>query len=258
VLWLALGSVVTAVSLISVNQEIQIGRDANAQVKKETPEITDAQVLSYIRGIGRQLAAHAGGPRYPYTYSIANYKEINAFALPGGPVWIHRGAIEAARNESQLVGVLAHETAHISERHAADQLTKSVMANGLLTLLGAVLGNGGGARSAEVAARFLAGGYMLKFSRDDEREADRVGAQIMRRAGWDNRGMLEFMEVLREKQGRDPSAVEVFLSTHPAPAGRVADLRKVVRAGGRRDSTRFQQTRARLARFAPAKAMPKR
>jgi predicted Zn-dependent protease len=257
VIWLALGSTATAISLVSVEQEIQIGRDANAQVKKQTPEIRDPQVLAYVRGIGRQLAARAGGPRYPYSYSIANYKEINAFALPGGPVWVNRGAIEAARTEAQLVGVLAHETAHIARRHAADQLTKSAMANGLLTLLGAVLGNGGGARTAEVAARFMAGGYMLKFSRDDERDADRVGAQIMRRAGWDNRGMLEFMQVLREKQGRDPSAVEVFLSTHPAPAGRVSELRSVVRAGGRRDSTRFHQVRDRLVRSGPARPMPR-
>lgn len=254
---LAAATSLAAISLISSEQEIQIGREANAQVKKQTPEITDAQVLSYVRGIGRQLAAHAGGPKYPYSYSIANYKEINAFALPGGPVWVHRGAIEAAGNESQLVGVLAHETAHISQRHAADQLTKSVMANGLLTLLGAMLGNGGGARTAEVAARFLASGYMLKFSRDDERDADRVGAQIMRRAGWDNRGMLEFMQVLRERQGRDPSAVETFLSTHPAPASRVSELRSVVRAGGRRDSTRFRQIRERLGRLGPAKRMPR-
>lgn len=255
--WVCLGASAAAISLISVNQEIEIGREANAQVKRETPEVADSQVLSYIRAIGRQLAARAAGPRYPYSYSVANYEEINAFALPGGPVWIHRGAIEAARNESQLVGVLAHETAHISERHAADQLTKSMMANGLLTLLGAVLGNSGGARTAEVAARFLAGGYMLKFSRDDEREADRVGAQIMRRAGWDNRGMLEFMQVLREKQGRDPSAVETFLSTHPAPASRVSDLRSIVRAGGRRDSARFHQLRQRLSRLGPAKRMPR-
>lgn len=257
IFWLALASAATAISLVSVDQEIAIGRDANAQVKKQTPEMTDAQVLGYVRGIGRRLASHAAGPRYPYSYSIANYKEINAFALPGGPVWIHRGAIEAARTESQLVGVLAHETAHISRRHAADQLTKSMMANGLLTLLGAVLGNGGGAHTAEAAARLLAGGYMLKFSRDDERDADRVGAEIMRRAGWDNRGMLEFMQVLRARQGRDPSAVEVFLSTHPAPASRVTELRSVVRAGGRRDSRRFHQMRERLARARPARSMPK-
>ena len=248
-------SVAGAVTLISVEQEIDIGRQANAQVKAETPEVTDPALVGYVRELGRQLARRATGPKYPYSYSMANYREINAFALPGGPVWINRGAMQAARSESQLVGVLAHETAHIAERHAADQLTKSMVANGLLALLGAVLGNDGGARSAQIAARFIAGGYMLKFSREDELDADRVGAQIMRRAGWDNRGMLEFMQILRDTQGRDPSNVEVFLSTHPAPAGRITDLGRIVRSGGRRDSPRFQQMRQRLGRLAPAKSM---
>ncbi len=248
-------SVAGAVTLISVEQEIDIGRQAHAQVKAETPEVTDPAIAGYLSDIGRQLARQARGPKYPYSYSIANYREINAFALPGGPVWINRGAMQAARNESQVVGVLAHETAHIARRHAADQLTKSMVANGLLALLGAVLGNDGGARSAQIAARFIAGGYMLKFSREDELDADRVGARIMRRAGWDNRGMLEFMQILRETQGRDPSHVEVFLSTHPAPAGRINGLRRIVQRGGRRDSSRFQQVRQRLGRLAPARRM---
>jgi predicted Zn-dependent protease len=253
---LCLASSAAAVSLISVEQEIEIGREANAEVRKEVPELTDGTVLSYIRGIGRQLAARAGGPKYPYSFSIANYREINAFALPGGPVWIHRGAIAAAQNESQLASVLAHEVAHVAQRHAADQLTKSMVANGLLALLGAVLGNNGGARTAQAAARFVAGGYMLKFSRDDEREADRAGIEIMRRAGWDGRGMVEFLQILRSQQGRDPSNVEVFLSTHPSPGDRVKELRPP--AGGRRDSVRFRQIKARLSRLPPAKAMPRR
>jgi predicted Zn-dependent protease len=245
-----------AVTLVSVEQEIEIGREANEQVRKEVPELTDRAVRDYVRDLGRQLAARARGPKYPYSFSIANYREINAFALPGGPVWIHRGAMAAAENESQLASVLAHEIAHISQRHAADQLTKSMVANGLLALLGAVLGNEGGARTAQIAARFIAGGYMLKFSRDDEREADRVGVDIMRRAGWDGRGMVEFLRILRERQGRDPSNVEVFLSTHPSPGDRIEDLSPP--AGGRRDSQRFRQIKARLDRLAPARSMPRR
>ena len=116
--------------------------------------------------------------------------------------------------------MLAHEIAHIAQRHAASQITKQLVANGFLGLLGAVLGNDpGAARTAQAGARVLAGGYMLKFSRDDEREADRIGLQIMQRAGWDPRGMPEFMEILRREQGRDPGSVEVFLSSHPAPGG---------------------------------------
>jgi predicted Zn-dependent protease len=124
-----------------------------------------------------------------------------------------------------------------------------------------VLGNSGGARTAQTGAQVLAGGYMMKFSRDDEREADRVGVEIMRRAGWDARGMLEFMQTLRTHVGRDPASVEVFLSTHPSPADRIARLRaqlRSVRAGGVRDSAEFQRIHAALTHMPPARAMPKR
>src|SRR5688572_2749810 len=186
-----------AITLVSVEDEIAIGRQANAQVRKEMPEVGDAQVIGYIRSIGQRLVRRAPGPKYPYTFSVANYREINAFALPGGPVWIHRGVLHSATNESQVAGVLAHEIAHIAQRHAADQLTKATMANWGLGLLGAVLGNSGGAGAAQTAAGFLANGVFLKFSRDDEREADRLGLDMMRRAGWDGRGMVELFDILR-------------------------------------------------------------
>ena len=251
---------VAALSLISVNDEIALGRQAQQQVRAEVPQLTDRSVSSYVSSIGHRLVVQASGPRYPYSFSVANYREINAFALPGGPVWVHRGAIAAAQNEAQLASVLAHEVAHIAERHAADQITKGLVANGLLGLLGAMLGNDGGARAAQVAAQVLAGGYMLKFSRDDEREADRVGARIMRQAGWDSREMIAFMELLRRQQGRDPNSVEVFLSSHPAPSERAARLRSELgnASGGRRDSEQFRQIRTRLSRMSPARPMPRR
>jgi predicted Zn-dependent protease len=251
---------VSAASLISVNDEIVIGRQAQQQVRAQVPEVTDPAVRSYVHSIGRRLAARAAGPNYPYSFSIANHREINAFALPGGPVWVHRGAMTAAQNEAQLASVLAHEVAHIAERHAADQLTKGLVANGLLGLLGAVLGNDTSARAAQIAAQAVAGGYMLKFSRDDEREADRVGARIMRQAGWDSREMIAFMEILRRQQGRDPSSVEVFLSSHPGPGERANLLRAELggASGGRRDSDQFRQMRARLARMPPAPPMRRR
>ena len=238
----------TPINLISVSDEIKLGREAQRQVKAQTPEVGGAPA-AYVAGIGRQIAARAGGPGYPYSFSVANYRDVNAFALPGGPVWINRGAIQAARTESQLAGVLAHEIAHVRQRHAAQQISKGAIANGLLGLFGALLGNAGGARAAQAGAQVLAGGYMMKFSRDDEREADRVGIQILRRAGWDPRGMLEFLQILRERQGRDPGSVEVFLSSHPSPAERVEQLRaelKNAAGGGRRDSAQFQRMRATL------------
>jgi predicted Zn-dependent protease len=243
-----------AFSLISVGDEIAIGRDAQQQVRKTVPVVSDASLNAYVRQVGNRLAARARGPRYPYSFSIANYRELNAFALPGGPVWINRGILHAAANEAQLAGVLAHEIAHVAQRHAADQITKQLVANGFLGLLGAVLGNDpGAARTAQAGARLLAGSYMLKFSRDDEREADAIGSQVMQRAGWDPRGMPEFMETLRRQQGRDPGSVEIFLSSHPAPAERAAALRRSLgtRRSGRRDSAAFRSARTRALRLTP-------
>jgi beta-barrel assembly-enhancing protease len=244
-----------ALSLISVKDEIAMGRDAQQQVKKRIEVLNDAAVTAYVARLGKSLAARATGPSYPYSFTVANHRELNAFALPGGPVWIHRGILHAASNEAQVAGVLAHEIAHIAQRHAADQITKQLVANGFLGLLGAVLGNDpGGARTAQTGARILAGGYLLKFSRDDEREADRVGVEIMRRAGWDPRGMADFMDVLRREQGRDPGSVEVFLSTHPAPAERAVVLKRLTaqHPKGRRDSAAFRAARARVLRMPPA------
>jgi predicted Zn-dependent protease len=243
--------------LISVEEEVQMGRQAQREVKKQVPELTDGEVTAYVAGIGRRLASRTKGPRYPYSFTVANYREINAFALPGGPVWIHRGAIAAAANEAQLAAVLAHEIAHISERHAADQISKQLVANGLIGLLGAMLGNDRSAQAAQLGARVLAGGYMLKFSRDDEREADAVGAAMMRRAGWDARQMIAFMEKLRAEQGRDPASIQVFLSSHPAPGERADRLRRTLRAGGTKDSVRFRQIKMRLAKMPPARSMRK-
>jgi predicted Zn-dependent protease len=256
-----------AISLVSVNQEIEIGKQANAQVRRQVPELRDAETTEYIRGIGRRLVAQAGGPKYPYSFSVADYREINAFALPGGPVWVHRGILQSATNESQVAGVMAHEIAHVSQRHAADQLTKAIMANWGLGVLGALLGNDGGAAAARLAAGFLADGLFLKFSRDDEREADRVGLQMLTRAGWDGRGMVELFEMLRREQKRDPGRVEMFFSTHPSPQDRIVRLQSdVTRArtgvstvrSGRRDSPQFQSVKARLLRMPPPKAMKPR
>jgi predicted Zn-dependent protease len=246
-----------ALSLVSVQDEIAIGKQAQAQVKKETPHVGDAAVQAYVARIGRQLAAHARGERYPYSFSVADYREINAFALPGGPVWINRGAMHAAATESQLAGVLAHEIAHISQRHAAQQLSNAMVTNLGLSLLGALLGNSGGANAAGIAARYVASGAFLKFSRDDEREADRVGAGIMARAGWDPHGMIELMQTIREQEKRDPSSVEVFFSNHPSTHDRVALLARVIPKGrsGKRDSADFQSIRARLSKLPPARSM---
>jgi predicted Zn-dependent protease len=240
-----------ALRLISVNDEIALGRQAQQDVRRQVPELRDRVVLNYVEDLGRRIAARADGPRYPYSFDVANKREINAFALPGGPVWVHRGAIEAAQNESQLAGVIAHEIAHIANRHAADQITKGTFANTGLGLLGAFLGGGTGASLAQLGAGIAAQSAMMKFSRDDEREADLKGMSYMKRAGYDPRGMVEFLQVLRARQGRDPGSVQTFFTSHPAPGERVSRLEQEANrlAGGRRDSDKFHQIQTRLDRL---------
>lgn len=247
---LASSGVAAQFSLVSVEQEIEIGREVNAQVRKEMPQFKDTQVTAYIGAIGRRLTAHAPGPKYPYSFGVVDQREINAFALPGGPIWVHRGLLQAAANESQVAGVLAHEVAHIAQRHAASQMTKASVANLGLGLLGAMLGNGTGASAAQMAAGFLTNGVFLKFSRDDERAADHVGLEIMKRAGWNPRGMVELFEVLRREANRDPGSVEMFFSSHPSPQDRINRLQSAIGRNptGRRDTAQFQAMKSRLSR----------
>jgi predicted Zn-dependent protease len=251
---------VGALSLISVNDEIKLGQQAQREVRQQVPELRDSVVDGYVTNMGRRLAAAAGGPRYPYSFDVANYREVNAFALPGGPIWVHRGTIDVARNEAQLAGVMAHEIAHIASRHAASQLTKGTVANVGLGILGALIGDSTGARIAQLGAGVAAQATMMKFSRDAEREADMKALQYMKRAGYDPRGMVEFLQVLRAQQGRDPGSVQTFFASHPAPGERVRRLEQEANrlAGGRRDSAGFQQVQSRLDRMPAAQSMRRR
>jgi predicted Zn-dependent protease len=216
-------------------------------------QLRDPQVSVYITRIGKRLAAAAPGAKYPYSFTVANYRDINAFSLPGGPVWINRGVLHAAANEGQVAGVLAHEIAHIAQRHAADQMTKAILAKWSLGVLGAMLGNAGGAGTAQVAGALVTDGVFLKFSRDDEREADQMGLEIMKRAGWDPRGMIGLFEVLRREAKRDPGAVDVFFSTHPSAEYRIAQLRAATARsrGGVRDTAEFRAIQRRILQVAP-------
>ena len=254
---LAMSASVATITLVSVEQEIAIGKQANARMRKETPQITDAAVVHYVRDVSGRLARAATGPKYPYSVAVSDSRDINAFALPGGPVWIHRGVLEKATNESQVASVLAHEIAHIASRHAATQLTTVAVTKWGLSFLASLLGNTGGAGGAQVAAEFLASGAFLTFNRDEEREADRVGLTLMSRAGWDGRGMAEMFEILKKEAGRSPTSVEAFLSSHPTPQERITEIRAAVAAqrGGRRDSREFQVIKARLLKMPPPRGV---
>jgi Zn-dependent protease with chaperone function len=217
-----------AFNLFSVEQDVEIGRQAAAEAEAQLPLFNDAAVNRYLNRIIQRLAAQAPGADYPYQIKAVNATEINAFALPGGPMYVNRGLITAARNEAELAGVLAHEMSHVALRHGTNQASKAYLGQTGLSILGGLLGK----KSSTSQIVNAVGGFglnaaFLKFSRDDEAQADATGAEIMARAGYDPVAMADFFAVLRQQQGRDPSKLERFFSSHPAPANREARIRQL-------------------------------
>lgn len=243
-------------NIFSPEQDVEMGREVAAQAERELPIMNNRQAASYIDSLGKALAARAPGERYPYTFKIVNERSINAFALPGGYIYIHRGTIEAAQNEAQLASVMAHEIAHVSLRHGTNQVSKAYVAQVPLSILGGVLGSGSvGGVLAQLGIGFAANSILLKYSRDAERQADLLGAQILYDAGYQPHEMVEFFERLQaESRGR---AVE-FFSSHPNPENRIRNVQTEIEGlGGSRpqarlDSNQFQQVRNMMTSAAAA------
>jgi predicted Zn-dependent protease len=215
-------------NLFSVEQDVEIGRQAAVEVEKQLPLLNDRVINRYLNQIVQRLAAVAPGERYPYSVKAVNATEINAFALPGGPMYVHRGLITAARSEAELAGVLAHELSHVALRHGTQQASKAYLGQAGLGLLGGLLGRNTSSRQILNAIGGLGlNAAFLKFSRSDEYEADATGARIMAQAGYDPVAMATMFEMLRRENGRDPSKLEQFFSSHPAPANREARIRQL-------------------------------
>lgn len=224
-------------NLFSVEQDIELGRQSAVAAERELRLLNNRAVDAYLNRVVRRLAQNAPGARYPYEIKAVNASEINAFALPGGPMYVNRGLVEAARNEAELAGVLAHEMAHVALRHGTHQASKVYLTRAGLGILGGLLGKSSGNTSTIVNTIGGVGlnAVFLKFSRDDEYEADQVGVEIMAKAGYDPRAMATFFAQLRQVQGRDPSKLEQFFSSHPAPANREARIRQLAaNTGGAR------------------------
>ena len=234
-------------NIFSPEQDVEMGRKVSVEAERELPILNNRQATAYVDALGKRLASHAPGERYPYRFKIVNDKAINAFALPGGYIYVNRGTIEAAQNEAQLAGVMAHEIAHVALRHGTNQVSKAYVAQVPLSILGgAIGGNSVGAILAQLGIGFAANSILLKYSRDAERQADLMGTQILYDAGYDAVAMVEFFEKLQaESKGR---AVE-FFSSHPNPENRITRVQQEiqllggVRGGARKDSAQFQQVK---------------
>jgi hypothetical protein len=249
-------SVKPGFNLFSPEQDIEIGQQSAAEVEKQMPLVKDAAAVKYLNDVGRRLAALAPGAKYPYQFKLVNVSDINAFALPGGFMFVNRGLIEAASSEGELAGVMAHEISHVALRHGTNQASKASLAQAGLGVLGGATGGSGLSQVIGTIGGFGFNAVFLKFSRKAEEQADIVGTQILAKAGYDPMDMARFFEKLRKEAGSDPSKMEQFFSSHPAPADRAARVKKeisLLRSTQRSQSVGgFDQVKATLHRLPPA------
>ena len=249
-------------NLFSPEQDIEIGRQSAAEAERQLPLLNDSSVERYMDEVGRRLAAVAPGPKFPYQFRVANLSDINAFALPGGFLYINRGLIEATRNEGELAGVMAHEVAHVALRHSTANVSKAYLAQAGVGILGGLLGGESASTRGiiEAVGGFGLNALFLKYSRTAEEQADIVGTQILARAGYDPMAMASMFQMLNQNAQRQPSKLENFFSSHPPPANREARVRNEAGlVGGIRTSASavggLDSVQANLRRLPPAPTM---
>ncbi|HEY8203453.1 MAG TPA: M48 family metallopeptidase, partial [Pyrinomonadaceae bacterium] len=201
------------------SDDVKLGRQAAAEAEQQFPLLRDSQVQSYVESVGQRLVAaippEFQHPEFHYYFRVINASDINAFALPGGPMYVNRGMIQAARNEGEMAGVMAHELSHVALRHGTAQATKAQkysLGAGVAGILGTILGGPAVGQAAQIpfAVSFL------RFSREYETEADLLGARIMANAGYDPRDLANMFQTI-ERQGGGGGG---WFSDHPSPANR--------------------------------------
>lgn len=217
----------------SVSQDVELGREAAAEAEKQLPLLQDSEVASYVERIGRRLVEaiprEFQHPEFRYYFRVVNARDINAFALPGGPTYINRGTIEAAKVEGEVAGVMAHELSHVALRHGTAQATKGEKLQiGAVAgaILGSILGGGLGSIIAQ-GSQFGLGAVFLRFSRDFEKQADLLGVQIMARAGYDPRDLANMFQTMEKDGSR---AGPQWMSDHPNPGNRYNYIMQEARA----------------------------
>jgi beta-barrel assembly-enhancing protease len=223
------GAPARSFNLFTVEQDVEIGKQSAAEAEKKLELLGEPSVDAYLNRLVTALVSQAPGAKYPYHAKAVREKQVNAFALPGGPMYVNSGLLVAARSEAELAGVMAHELSHVALRHGTHQASEAYAAQTGLGILGGLLGGGDTADVLTAIGGVGLNAAFLKFGRDAETEADVTGAAMMARAGYDPNALADFFGVLREEAGRDPSSLEAFLSDHPSPVDREARIRELAR-----------------------------
>ncbi len=243
-------------NLFKPEQDIELGRQSVAKMSREMPLLRDERVVNYVRQLGARLAAKAPGYSFPYQFSVVASKEINAFALPGGFIFVNAGALAAAKNEGEIAGVIAHEISHVALRHGTNQASKAYLAQAGLDILRNIAG-GADANLGDIVNTIGGAGanmLFLKFGRTAETQADLEGAHIIAAAGYDPRDMANFFKTLEARGGqRTPQ----LLSDHPDPGNRVAAINQLLpqlklSQNPTHDTNEFKQVKALLTGNASA------
>ena len=234
------------------SDDVKLGRDAAAEARKELPILNDDRVREWVQDVGLRLANNIPPeyqhPEFKYDFDVVNESDINAFALPGGPMFVNRGMIEKAHTEGEVAGVMAHELSHVALRHGTAQATKAQKFQiGAIAgqILGAVVGGTAGNIIAQ-GSNFGLSTYFMKFSREYESQADVLGSQIMARAGYDPRDMANMFKTIEQEGGSNGPE---WLSDHPDPGNRyqrITDEAKLLHVNGSYSTGQFANIQTRL------------
>jgi Zn-dependent protease with chaperone function len=250
-------------NMFSPQTDIQVGKQAAEEMKKQLPLCNDPKVDQYLTQLGMRLVARLPktSVQYPWEFHCVNDKAVNAFALPGGYVFVNRGTIEAADTEAQLAGVMAHELSHVVLRHGTSQASKAQLAQGAAGIVGGLFGGSAGGALLSEGVSLGTGTILLRYSRSAETQADVLGTQTVYDAGYDPRGMAQFFEKLQaESKGKNPPQ---FLSDHPNPGNRLERVNQEIdKLGGapsyaKRDSSEFQAVKREVLQLPVVKKAPR-
>jgi predicted Zn-dependent protease len=243
-------------AILSKSEESRIGQAIMRSIRASGKLVEDPQITEYVNEIGHRVAAYANEGEYTFTFFVIDDPNINAFALPGGYIGVHTALLEATRSEDELAGVLAHEIAHVTQRHIARAVhanqRQSILSTAIMLgaiLVGAAGGSGDAMQGAIAVAQGTAVQQQINFTRSNEYEADRVGIKALADAGFDPQGMASFFEVISRETQPVESRVPEFLRTHPVSSARIAEARsraRDVEVTPAPDSTNYGIAQARL------------